>query len=250
MSYICKYCDKNFKKVENYKKHILFCEVLHKSKKEKENEEEEFEKTPSIHELFNIVKELTIKYDKLQRDNENLKQTINTRKKKVNVIDWLNYNCKPDETFINWISNIELRENQLEYIFDKGNIEGISLILQNICSINNNPPIKCFTQKENTFYIYENNNNNNKKEWKIISNEELVLFLKTLNKKILSVFKIWQEKNTEKLDNDDFAIEYIQKVRKILGKEESIEIENIKLKNKLYKFLKINIKTIIEYDFS
>ena len=248
MTYICNYCNKNFKKIDNYKKHILFCEVLHKSKKEKEDDEEEFEKTPSIHEIFHIVKELTIKYDKLQRDNENLKQIINTRKKKINVIDWLNFNCKPDETFINWISKIELRENQLEYIFDQGNIEGTLLILQDICSNNNNLPLKCFTQKENTFYIYEKNNN--KYEWKIISNEELVLFFGNLNKKILSLFKIWQEKNTEKLENDDFALEYIQKVRKILGKGESIEVENIKLKNKLYKFLKINIKTIIEYDFS
>lgn len=248
MTFVCNYCNKNFKKTENYKKHILFCQLLHKSKKEKENEEEEFEKTPSINEIFNIVKELTIKYDKLQRDNDNLKQIINTRKKKINVIDWLNYNCKPDETFINWVSKIELRENQLEYIFDSGNIEGMLLILEDICCSNNNIPLKCFTQKENTFYIYEKNND--KKEWKIILNEELTLFFGSLNKKILYLFKIWQEKNTEKLENDDFAIEYIQKVRKILGKGESTEVENIKLKNKLYKVLKINIKTIIEYDFS
>ena len=122
------------------------------------------------------------------------------------------------------------------------------LILEDICCSNNNIPLKCFTQKENTFYIYEKNND--KKEWKIILNEELTLFFGSLNKKILYLFKIWQEKNTEKLENDDFAIEYIQKVRKILGKGESTEVENIKLKNKLYKVLKINIKTIIEYDFS
>ena len=248
MSYICNYCNKNFKKIENYKKHILFCEVVHKSKKEKENEEEEYERTPPIHEIFQLVKELTIKYDKLQRDNENLKQIINNRKRKINVIDWLNYNCKPDICFINWFTNIEIRENQLEYIFDQGNIEGTLTILQELCSLNNNLPIKCFTQKENTFYIYEKNKD--KYEWKIISNDELNLFFGSLNKKILSLFKSWQEKNTHKLENDDFAVEYIQKVRKILGKSESTEIENIKIKNKLYKFLKINVKTIIEYDFS
>lgn len=248
MSLECNYCKKNFKKTENYKKHILFCEILYKSKKEKENEEEKFDKIPTIVELYDIVKDLTIKYDKLQRDNDNLKQIINNRKRKINVIDWLNYNCKPDECFIDWFSNIELRENQLEYIFDQGNIDGMLTILQELCSLNNNLPLKCFTQKENTFYVYEKNNDKN--EWKIISNNELNLFFGSLNKKILSLFKTWQEKNTHKLENDDFAVEYIQKVRKILGKSESCEIENIKLKNKLYKFLKINVKTIIEYDFS
>ena len=248
MTLECYYCKKNFKKTENYKKHILFCEILYKSKKEKENEEDKFEKVPSIIELFTLVKDLLIKYDKLQRDNENLKQIINNRKKKINVIDWLNYNCKPEESFIEWFQNIELRENQLEYIFDQGNIDGIITILQEIFSLEKNLPIKCFTQNENIFYVFEKIND--KKEWKIISNNELNLFFGSLNKKILSLFKNWQEKNIHKLENDDFTKEYIQKVRKILGKSESNEIENFKIKNKLFKILKINIKTIIEYDFS
>ena len=40
------------------------------------------------------------------------------------------------------------------------------------------------------------------------------------------------------------------KCTKLLGKDESLDIEFIKLKSKFYKYLKTNIKTIIEYDFS
>jgi hypothetical protein len=244
MSLICNHCNKNFKSKENYKNHILFCEIVYKNQKERQEEYELNEDIPSISDIFKITKQLVVKYDKLQHDYNNLKQLINNRKKKINVVDWLNINCKPDINFIEWYNNLSLKENHLEYIFSEGNIDGLSQILQELCSDISTLPIKCFTQKENTFYIYENN------IWKIISNNELNLFFGSLNKQILNLFKIWQEKNTSKLEDDNFAIEYIQKVRKILGKNDTIEVENIKLKNKFYKFLKVNIKTIIEYDFS
>ncbi len=247
----CKYCNRIYKKQINYTQHILFCEILNKTKQEKEQEEDILDTIPSQYELFQIVKILISKYDKLNKDNENLKQLISNRKKKLNVIDWLNLNCNPNITFLEWLNNIKIEEKELEYVFNLGNIDGIILILQEYCSTieNNNIPIKSFNQKENTIYIYEIENNK-KGIWKIISKEELDLLFGTLNKKIIDIFKIWQEKNISKLEQDDFAIEYIQKVRKILGKTENQDIENNKLRNKLYKYLKVNIKTLIEYDFN
>lgn len=251
MVFECPSCNKNYQRKDLFNRHKVFCEFLYKTKKENDKEEEELEKIPSLPELFDIVKELTIKYNKLQKDNEILKQNINNRKKKINVIDWLNNNNKPDLTFKRWTDNICLEDKDLNYMFTYGNIDGTLQILQDICAIDTmNLPIKCFNQKINTFYVYDVDEENEETNWKIISTNELKLFFKNINNRVINLFKDWQEKNIYKLDNDDFAITYIQNVRKLLGKDESLDIEFIKLKSKFYKYLKTNIKTIIEYDFS
>ena len=109
-------------------------------------------------------------------------------------------------------------------------------------------PIKCFSEKDNTFYIYEKDEESLKK-WRILTNEELISFLKTINKKISKLFVDWQEVNKEKLEDEKFAMEYIKKMQKMIGKNESFESECNKIKNKLFKYLKCNTKSLIEYDF-
>ena len=245
MVYSCKICNKEYKNKEYFLRHESFCHMLHKSKKEKENELEQLDNIPSISILFNIVKELIIKYDKLEKDNNNLKKLLYKRQEKINVIDWLNRNINNITNFNIWYENLLFTMNDLEFIFNKGNIDGLIEILNKIIIDKDNIPIKCFENKENTFYIFNNNN-----KWKIITNEEFNLFIKNLNRKIQILFGIWQENNKHKLENEKFAEEYISKMQKILGKNIPFEIEVNKIKNKMYKLLKTNIKTLIQYDFT
>jgi hypothetical protein len=133
-------------------------------------------------------------------------------------------------------------------IFEHGNIEGTCQIIEKIIPDKSEIPIKCFSEKDNTFYIYEKDEERLKK-WRILTNEELISFLKTINKKISKLFIDWQEVNKEKLEDEKFAMEYIKKMQKMIGKNESFESECNKIKNKLFKYLKCNTKSLIEYDF-
>ena len=245
MVYTCKTCQKEYKSKESFLRHENFCEMIHKSKREKDKELEDFDTIPTIKDLFNITKELIVKYEKLQKDHNNLKQLVYKKQKKINVIDWLNNNITNIENFDKWYNNLNFKIDHLEFIFNFGNIDGLIEILNIIITDKNIIPIKCFGEKENTFYIYTQNHN-----WRIITNDELILFIKTLNKNITNLFGIWQENNKHKLDDEKFKEEYIFKMQKVIGKNISFEMEFLKIKNKLYKFLKTNIKTLIEYDFT
>ena len=203
---------------------------------------------PNLRDLFNITKELLLKYEKLERENNNLKQLIYKRQKKINVIDWLNNNIFPLNEFKEWYINLEIVEENLEIIFEHGNIEGTCQIFEKIIPDKSIIPIKCFSEKEHTFYIYEKDEESLKK-WRILTNEELISFLKSINKKISKLFVDWQEVNKEKLEDEKFAMEYIKKMQKMIGKNESFESECNKIKNRLFKYLKCNTKSLIEYDF-
>ena len=248
MVFNCVICNKEYKSKDSFKKHELFCQTLSRSKKERENELEEMDNLPNLRELFNLTKDLLIKYEKLEKENHNIKQIIYKRQKKINVIEWLNKNVYPLKEFKEWYLNLEFVTENLDLIFENGNIEGTCKILDKIISDKNEIPIKCFSEKENTFYIYEKNEEFVKK-WRILTNEELISFLKSINKKISKLFVNWQEKNKEKLEDEKFAMDYIKKIQKILGKNESFESECNKIKNKLFKLLKCNTKNLIEYDF-
>lgn len=248
MVFNCVICNKEYKSKDSYKKHELFCQTLSRSKKEREKELEEMDSVPNLRDLFNITKELLLKYEKLERENNNLKQLIYKRQKKINVIDWLNNNIFPSKEFKAWYLNLEIIEENLEMIFEHGNIEGTCQIIEKIIPDKSEIPIKCFSEKDNTFYIYEKDEERLNK-WRILTNEELISFLKTINKKISKLFVDWQEVNKEKLEDEKFAIEYIKKMQKMIGKNESFESECNKIKNKLFKYLKCNTKSLIEYDF-
>ena len=96
------------------------------------------------------------------------------------------------------------------------------------------PAIKCFTQKENILYIYDNG------KWDIMSNELFDRLIMTLSKKLIGEFFLWQNENEDKLDNDAFAITHARNLKKVMGGSVSIEILSLRVKKELYKYLKTN----------
>ena len=55
-----------------------------------------------------------------------------------------------------------------------------------------NIPIKAFSQKENTFFIYTND-----KKWIMMSFHKFESFIQVILKLFMDEFKYWQDENTE-----------------------------------------------------
>lgn len=245
----CQYCRKKYKRRDYYNRHITLCEILMKNKTERALENQEREDTPTIRDLYLVVQELSLKYSKLQTDYNQLIKWINQKKKKLNIIEWLNQNYKPTENFIEWLQKINLTEIHLDYIFKFDYINGIIYILQELCSlIDENLPIKAFDQKDNTFFVFLKIED--KECWNVLSGELFNKFINTISKKLIDLFKIWQDKNSHKMNDENFSILYIQNVKKIMGGNIPIEIQNNKIKTRFFKYFKSNLKNIIEYEFS
>jgi hypothetical protein len=67
---------------------------------------------------------------------------------------------------------------------------------------------------------------------------------------LLSQLKTCQDKNKHRLSGDSsFSDIYIQYVKKIIAGDMSREQQQYKIKQSFYNNLKVNIKSIIQYEF-
>jgi hypothetical protein len=156
-------------------------------------------------------------------------------------------------------------------MFKHDYIHGCIEIIKDLLSSTdlNKLPLKSFNQKENTLFIatldrsnckeegnhnYNNDNDNYKEssdiKWEIMSDKMFIEFISKISKQLLTEFIKWQKENTDKIYEDEFSNKYAINFQKILGGNNTQEYNNLRIKKELYKYLKTNLKNIIEYEFS
>ena len=227
----CKTCGKVYSRKDSYNKHIILCEFLSYSKKEKNNIIEELDDQPSYNELIKIVQELTIQHfnmkehiKQLQIKTQNLKCTANlnsTTNENLTLtttstttstttlnenlstneqLKWLQSNIKPNISFEEWkiLSFEYLNKDNFKEI-NKLNI--LDFICNNIISImiNHNIiiPLFGFISKPNNLYIYSSS------QWNKIKDEEISLLLKNYINHILSIIYTWYNDNSDEINKNN-----------------------------------------------
>ena len=235
-TYECRYCSKIYKIESAYNKHTQICQIFMKSKKKKQTENNEH--IPSNSELYSIIQILVNKCSALERKVESLQGSVHKNNRKLDILEWLNnQNIRNVCSFNDWINFIIITSNEMELVFENGFIKGIQLIIENILPLDNNTrinPIKAYTQKNNILYIF------NGELWEIMTTEVFELFVYKITKGLLSEFKCWQDKNSNRRD-DNFMKKYTENVKKILGCSLSREQQVNKIRVLLYTHLKIKI---------
>ena len=94
----CIHCGKGYKNKSNLDKHYLICDLIYSRKKQNTrilDEEEEI--LPSQKQMFQIILELSQKYNKLEEKVEELNKWVIKKKKKINILEWLNDNNIPGQ---------------------------------------------------------------------------------------------------------------------------------------------------------
>jgi uncharacterized protein YeeX (DUF496 family) len=190
-----------------------------------------------------MIQMLVIKNDKLEKQVEKMSTWIHNNKKKVNVIEWLNENNKPDIGYDNWIECLEITSGDMETLINSTFIEGINVIVQRLTYNVENVPIKAFEQRDNILFIFNNN------EWVIMDTEKYDMLFNKITRGLIGQLKIWQDKHKNKLFDNGFTEKYIEYVKKITGGDLSREQQHYRIKQRFYNNLKINIKNIIQYEF-
>lgn len=251
--YTCKHCYKEYKRKSSFDRHILVCELIKRKKLTNDNDDD----IPSNKKLYEIILELAKKNDELEQKvnklTSKIEKWIDVKKKKINILEWLNHNIMPTATYEELTSKMlsSIDRRQLEKIFEYGHIKGYSKILYSLFENNGESyPVKAFEQNNNCLYIFDLNIETNKNEWFILSNEKFNKFINNVSKLIMKEYIAWKDENKHRLMNDDFAVECNTNLLKVLGGQMSIQEVNQQLKLNLYKHLKTNIKNIIEFDFA
>jgi hypothetical protein len=244
----CFYCSRTYKLKDNYEKHIGPCEFFHKSQLQSRDDFNlSVETLPSQREMFSLLKTLALKCSDLEKEVQQLKQTVNIRQKKQ-ILEWLNtHRTTLYVTFTEWYSNIEITMEDLEKVFEYDLIDGIKKVLELRMGGLKIIPICGFSQKKNHLYIFDSIHNNTN-EWKSLSNSDLDKMIFCISRKFMQKFVLWQRKNEELVTNSErLKDQEIMYMVKINGSKISDEKRNAEVKRWLFEKLEDNLDTLYEF---
>lgn len=248
-------------------KHMLLCNKRY-IEDDKSQETEEIKETEKIQEkieikkndmnevsyadLQKIVFQLVTKVNNQQIKIDKLTDALNIKRKKLNILEWLNENKTSTKSLKKFQNKIKINNSHLEQIFTNGYIQGISNILKNSLINYENSletgdfmPICAFDQKENVLFAY-----NTKKKWQIVTEEQFKRLVNIITKKISELFSEWLKSNYDDIDSSDSKdIEMLNNTQRALGLNISQNDLYNKAHREIYKHLKINIKNIVEFEF-
>lgn len=264
--HICSNCTRKYKNKTNYDKHKLICNIMSKTIKERERENNNIDDTPNIRELYSIILHLSNKCEIMERKIEKLNGVYNRDKKKVNVLDWLNTNKiyleqdgdREIQVFSEWIKTVNISENDMNYVVEHTFLDGLKYIIKKLLRENGEYniycPIRAFEQKDNLFYIYDYVNTDSskydgEKKWIIMSHEKINELFTKITKGFITQLRIWKDKNIHRISEDGFTHMYANHIKKLTGGDLSIQQQQIKFRKYLYNDIKINIKSLIEYEY-
>lgn len=190
----CKYCFQKWQKRENMEKHAIMCGFWHKSSK---IHEDDYDTTPTITELFKVVKEFAYKCDKLQKRVDQLENRQQNRQKKQ-IMEYLQEHPATSPA-IELFRTFSISREHLETVFEDDLTAGIKSCIKTHLR-GDSLPIRAFTQKPNTLYVYDTIGQTDPSDittnkWHIMTNVELDKLISILSFKFLQAFMAWKKEN-------------------------------------------------------
>jgi hypothetical protein len=244
MKLSCSHCAKEYTKKSSLVKHQLLCEFLHRTKREKQIDNEESNDLPSYTELVYIVQELAYKNSQVEKKLAELENqaAMQYKKRKINVDEWLNQNVNPPYTYAEMLSHLNIGPDHVKMLFEMKLIPIICNILETDL-VKSACPVYCV---KNTLYCYKDEAT----KWVELDKKGLVQLLNNIHQKVLTELCSWRANNLDKLDtNDKLSISYNQSMIKLMDVDFNQDVNLNKIKMQLSNHLRCELKSVIEYEF-
>jgi hypothetical protein len=256
----CVICGKGYKTRKNLEKHIILCEFSYNSKKSPSMSmrEEDDDPLPSPYRMYQLLLELSQKYNRLNEKVDELNKWVIKKKKKINVLEWLNTNITPEIVFGNVVENVIVLDEDVEFMLNNTFNDTLNVIFSRSIYIINeqNNPIFAFSQKSNIFYIYDKietdkieTDKANTCVWMELSKEKLIRFLCIVQMKMSKAFCEWKKKNKDALNEDKMATLCDKATVKLMSQEFKQESTLSKIRSIMYGKMKTDMKALVEYEF-
>jgi len=248
--YLCQHCGKKHTRKTSHDRHILLCEIVYCSKREKKCESEENSDIPNYLQLYKIVQELAVKNAVLESKMQEMQKLFDKKKKSIDVVEWLITNrSNLVDTFCEWQKKLVVTPDHIDLLIEENVVKAICEAINENTNCIQDVPITCFHQKTNLFYIFYKEGDQS--GWKRATPDDLILFIKHIHKKLWFQLSCWKERNAEKMKtNDKLCDLYSRTVIKLTGLNfDQDSAQMCKIRSHLYGHLKMDLKNIVEYDF-
>jgi len=247
-------------------KHILLCEIIHKSRKKQNNQLIiEDDEIPSQKIMYKMLLELGQKYVRLEEKIIEMNKFVVKKKKHINILEWLNTNVEPTFVFEQLTEKIKITQEDIENLFSNSFNDTLNEIFSKTIYTKieeQELPLYACIQKPNILYIYDkienldtnntnNTNNTNKKNsWVELPRLKLTKFLNNLEFKITKALNEWKKINKDIIySSDKMTTLYDKTVLKIVSQDFKQEAILNKIKNMMYNKMKTDMKSIVEIHF-
>ena len=188
-----------------------------------------------------------------------MQKWVEKQKKKINIINWLNENNIPTNTFKHLKEEFcnQVSQKHIEYLIQTNLITTIQNIFENNELLSGSSPIFCLEQKHNIFYIFkdqvnekENSTVSSLNSWDVMTKDEFISILNYIHSKLLREIISWKKNHEYAIANEDkMSILYNKTMIKLM--EIDLTNDNVlcKIKTALFTYLKKDLKNMIEYEF-
>jgi hypothetical protein len=243
--FCCLHCQRNYQRKIYFDRHVITCEFLSNSKKERALESEELADTPSVRELYSIILELAAKCKDLETKMAAMNKWAHITKQKLNITDWLNTTQPHALDYSEWFKTLNVVSDDLNGLFETDYVGGVvRLLKKQFTTEKEERPVRAFTGKENTFYIYRSG-----QKWTICDNETFTKLMYLLDKEFMREFIVWQTANKNRMATDDsFSEVYARNLKKVMGGNFTREQLYSRIKKEWYQHLRGDPPNIVEYD--
>jgi len=243
VSHPCKWCNREFKYKTQYSEHIVSCKFIKERTKQRNTMLDlTDDDIPNNRILYELVKHFAYKCDALELKVKKLQDASRRDKRKIDIIQYLNANQKPETTYKVWQKSFVVTKDHLDATIDRNIISGVCLLVQDYIRTINNLPIAAFSHKHNIFYMYES------QSWTVMTEEIVNSMFDSLSTRILRAYNKWEaslpEDDTEETENKR---NYYKS--KILGQSICDDTKYRRFTNWLFNHLKKNVRSITEYEF-
>jgi hypothetical protein len=249
----CAVCNKQYTRKSSLDKHKILCDFKLKTQRERQIEVEELGDMPSNYQLIQIVQELSLKISFLEEKMNEMQKLLNNKKKKMDVILWLNSNINPPVGFLEWVNtSIIVTVEHFEHLMKHQMHETIQKVFEHNLPQNGAfYPICCFSQKQGIFYICEKNEHG-VPEWTQLELSNMTLILKILQNNMIKALTIWKTDNKQLIEtNDKVSDSFNKAIIKLMDISFSQDSKMSRIKNGLYNHLKMNVNfTAVEVEFN
>jgi len=244
--YECHLCKKQYIRKSCIETHVVYCELLSKSKQEREKALEQELETPSMRNMYIMIQQLVRENEKMKSEMTALKKAMNLNNIKVTLAEWLHDNCAPKMVFDDWFNSLIIKQEHIDFIFNE-NISNclLDIFVRNL-SIEHSEknPIQCFSEKNNTLFISSKETEEEEITWIPITVQTFKGYLIKLQKKLIGALIAWKESIDEDLSNinSDKNEKYMKIMQQIISINQKYEnrIANFVLKN-VYDQFKTNL---------